>query len=51
MDKMIQFINISLGSGKKHSIQHDIITVVDRITSSIDSGDILIGVFLEKKNT
>ena len=47
---MIQFINISLGSGKKHSTHHAIITLVDKITSSLDLGDIIIiGVFLDLK--
>ena len=40
---MIQFINISLGSETKHAI----ITLVDKITSSLDSGDIIIGVSLD----
>ena len=48
---MIQFINISLGSGKKHSTQHAIITLVEKITSSLDSGDIIIGVYLDLKKT
>ena len=34
--------NTSLGL---HSTQHAIITLVDRITSSLDSGDLVIGVF------
>ena len=47
--KIIPFIHISLGSGKKHSTHHAIITLVDTITSSLDSGDIIIGVFLDLK--
>ena len=47
--KIIQPINISLDSGKNHSTQHAIITLVDKITSSLDSGDIIIGVFLDLK--
>ena len=46
--KMIQFINISLGSGKNLSTHHPI-TLVDKITSSLDPGDIIIGVFLDLK--
>ena len=41
---MIQFTHISLGLGKKHT---PIITLVDKITSSLDSGAIIIGVFLD----
>ena len=37
------------GFRKKHSTQHAIITLVDRITSSLDSGDLVIGVFLDLK--
>ena len=33
------------GFRKIHSTQHVIITLVDRITSSLDSGDLVIGVF------
>ena len=32
---------------KKHSTQHVIITHADKITSSLDSADIIIGVFLD----
>ena len=49
MDKMIQFIDISLGSGKKHATHHTIITLVDKITSSLDSDNIIIRVFLDLK--
>ena len=37
------------GFRKKHSTPHAIITLVDRITSSLDSGDLVIGVFLDLK--
>ena len=47
--KMISFTNTSLGLEKKHSTQHAIITLVDGITSSLDSGDPVIGVFLDLK--
>ena len=42
-------INISLASEKKHSIQHAAITLVDKIIYSLDSGDFIIGVFLDLK--
>ena len=45
--KMIPFINISLGFRKSHSTQRAIITLLDKITSSLDSEDLLIGVFLD----
>ena len=37
------------GFRKKHSTQHAIITLVDRITSSLDSGDLVICVFPDLK--
>ena len=46
---MISFTNTCLGFEKKHSTQHAIITLVDRMTSSLDSGDLVIGVFLDLK--
>ena len=36
------------GFRQKHSTQQAIITLVDKITKSLDSGDIVIGVFFEK---
>ena len=38
------------GFRKMHSTQHAIITLVDLITSSLDSGELVIGVFLDFKN-
>ena len=40
---MIPFINISLGSGRATPL-------LDKITSFFDSGDLIIGVFLDLKN-
>ena len=37
------------GFRQKHSTQQAIITLVDKITKSLDSGDIVIGVFLDFK--
>ena len=34
---------------QKHSTQHTIITLVDRITNSLDKGDIVISIFLDLK--
>ena len=36
------------GFRRKHSTQHAIISLVDRITSSLDSGDLVISCFFEK---
>ena len=44
---MIQCINFSLGSENNTPLA--IITLVDKITSSLDSSDIIIGVFLDLK--
>ena len=41
------FTNISSVFVKKHSTQQAIITLVDKITKSLYSGDIVIGVFLD----
>ena len=37
------------GFRQKHSTQHAIITLVDRITNSLDKGDIGISIFLDLK--
>ena len=37
------------GFRQGHSTHHVFITLVDNITKSIDDGDIVIGVFLDKK--
>ena len=44
---MIPLKNISFGFRQSHSTQNDIITRVDKITSSLDSGNLIIGVFLD----
>ena len=41
---MMSFTNTSWGL-EKYTTQHAIITLVDRVTSSLDSGDLVIGVF------
>ena len=50
MDKHDTIYKYQFGFRKQHSTQHAIITLVDKITSSLDSGDIIIGVFLDLKN-
>ena len=37
------------GFRQKYSTQHAIITLVDRITNSLDKGDIVISIFLDLK--
>ena len=49
MDKHDTIHKYQFGFRKQHSTQHAIITLVDKITSSLDSGDIIIGVFLDLK--
>ena len=49
MDKNNTTYKYQFGFRKNHSTQHAIITLVDKITSSLDSGDIIIGVFLDLK--
>ena len=46
---MIPFYKYQFGFRESHSTQHAIITLVDKITSSLDSGDLIIGVFLDLK--
>ena len=40
---------MQFGFRKKHSTQQAIISLVEKITNSFDSGDIVIGVFLDLK--
>ena len=47
MDKNDTFYKYQFGFRKSHSTQHAIITRVDKITSSFDSEDLIIGVFLD----
>ena len=49
MDKNDTFYKYQFGFRKSHSTHHAIITLVDKITSSLDSGDLIIGVFLDLK--
>ena len=49
MDKNDTFYKYQFGFRKSHSTQHAIITLVDKITSSLDSSDLIIGVFLDFK--
>ena len=49
MDKNDTFYQYKFGFRKSHSTQHAIITLGDKITSSLDSGDLIIGVFLDLK--
>ena len=51
MDKNDTIYKYQFGFRKKHSTHHAIITLVDKITSSLDSGDIIIGVFLDLKKS
>ena len=50
MDKHDTIYKYQFGFRKQHPTQHAIITLVDKITSSLDSGDIIIGVFLDLKS-
>ena len=49
MDKNDTFYKYQFWFRKIHSTQHAIITLVDTITSSLDYGDLIIGVFLDLK--
>ena len=42
-------MNINMILDRKHSTQQAIITLVDKIVSSFDKGDIIISVFLDLK--
>ena len=54
---VVEFININniiykfqFGFRQRYSTQQAILTLVNKITSSIHSGDLMIGVFMVKKN-
>ena len=49
MDKNDTFYQYQFGFRKSHSTQYAIITLVDKNISSLDSGDLIIGVFLDLK--
>ena len=49
MDKNDTFYKYQFGFRKSHSTQYAIITLVDKITSSLDSGHLIIGEFLDLK--
>ena len=49
MDKNFTFYKYQFGFRKSHSTQHTNKTLVDKITSSLDYGDLIIGVFLDLK--
>ena len=50
LDKYNVLYQNQFGFRQGHSTHHALITLVDKITKSIDSGDIVIGVFLDLKN-
>ena len=50
MDKTDIFYQYQFGVRKSHSTEHAI-TLVDKITSSLDSGDLIIGVFLDLRKS
>ena len=49
MDHNDALYRYQFGFRRKHSTQQVIITLVDRITNSLDTGDIVISVFLDLK--
>ena len=49
MDDNHGFYEHQYGFRKKHSTQQAIITLVDKITTSLDKGGIIISVFLDLK--
>ena len=50
MDKTDTFYQYQFGFRKSHSTEHAI-TLVDKITSSLDSGDLIIGVFQDLRKS
>ena len=49
LDKYNLLYQNQFGFRQGHSTHHALISLVDKITKSLDSGDILIGVFLDLK--
>ena len=43
----MSFQSFNLVSGKKHGTEHAIITLVDKVSKSVDSGDIVINMFID----
>ena len=43
------FFHNQFGFRQRHSTHHTLITLVDKITESLDHGDIVIGIFLDLK--
>ena len=50
MNSLKVLYKYQFGFTQNHSTQQAIITMVNTITSSLDSGDLVIGVFLDLKN-
>ena len=49
MDEHNLIYRYQFGFREKHSTQHAIINLVNKITTSLDTGDLVIGVFLDLK--
>ena len=49
MDSNCSIYKYQFGFRQRHSTQQAIITLVEKITSSLDHGDLVIGVFLDLK--
>ena len=49
MDSNCSIYKYQFGFRQRHSTQQAIITLVEKITSSLDDGDLVIGVFLDLK--
>ena len=45
----MSFLSFKLVSEKKHSTQHAIITLLDKVTKAMDSGDIVINMFIDPR--
>ena len=49
MDDNLSLYKYQFGFRQQHSCQQAIITLIDKITSCLDTGDIVIGVFIDLK--
>ena len=49
MNEKVLIYKYQFGFREKHSTQQAIIYLIDKITKSLDSGDIVIGVYLDLK--
>ena len=51
IDKEDILYKFQFGFGKSHSTNHVIISLVEKVSQALDSGKVLVGIFLDLKKT